>query len=82
MPPTVEYKASVERDMKKIDRKLHDHILDKIEKVLSDNPSKGEALKGQYKDLFKLRIGDYRVFYQKTKKGVLILRIRPRGKAY
>ena len=82
MPPVVEYKASVERDLKRIDRKEAYRILEKIEKELSKNPNKGQALKGQYKGLFKLRVGSYRVIYTKTKRGVLILRINTRGKAY
>ena len=82
MPTTVEYKASVERDLRRIDKKDVNRILNKIEKVLSENPNKGEPLKGEYKGLYKLRIGDYRAIYTKTKEGVLILRIRHRGKAY
>lgn len=82
MAPEVKYKASVERDLKKIDKKQINRILDKIEDTLSENPDKGEALKGQYKGLFKLRVDDYRVIYSKTRKGVLILRIGHRGKAY
>ena len=82
MPPEVEYKASIERDLRKIDKKQIGRILDKIEDILSDDPDKGDALKGQYKGLFRLRVGDYRVMYAKTKKGVLVIRIRHRGKAY
>ncbi len=82
MPTTIEYKASVERDLRRIDKKHVNRILNKIEKVLSENPNKGEPLKGEYKGLYKLRIGDYRAIYTKTKEGVLILRIRHRGKAY
>ena len=82
MATEVEYKASVERDLKKIDKKQINRLLDKIEKVLSENPDKGEALKGQYKGLFKMRVGDYRVMYAKTKKGVLVVRIAHRGKVY
>ena len=82
MPTTVEYKASIERDLKRIDKKDVNRILNKIEKVLSENPNKGEPLKGEYKGLYKLRIGNYRAIYAKTKEGVLILRIRHRGKAY
>ena len=82
MPATVEYKSSVERDLRRIDKKDVNRILNKIEKVLSENPNKGEPLKGEYKGLYKLRIGDYRAIYTKTKEGVLILRIRHRGKAY
>jgi mRNA interferase RelE/StbE len=82
LPPIVEYKASVERDLKKIDRKEVIRILRKIEKELAENPNKGQALKGQYKGLYKLRVGGNRVIYTKTKRGVLILRISTRGKAY
>ena len=82
MTTTVEYKASVERDLKRIDKKDVNRILNKIEKVLSENPNTGEPLKGEYKGLYKLRIGNYRAIYAKTKEGVLILRIRHRGKAY
>ena len=82
MPATVEYKASVERDLRKIDKKDINRILNKIERVLREDPNKGEPLKGEYKGLYKLRVGDYRAIYTKTKEGVLILRIRHRGKAY
>ena len=82
MPAKVEYKASVERDLRRIDKKDVDRILNKIEKVLSENPNNGEPLKGEYKGLYKLRVGNYRAIYSKTKEGVLILRIRHRGKAY
>lgn len=82
MPPEIEYKASVQRDLRKIDSKQVIRILDKIEDTLRDKPDAGEPLKGQYKGMFKIRVGDYRVIYSKTKKGVLILRISHRGKAY
>ncbi len=82
MPTTIEYKASVERDLRRIDKKHVNRILNKIERVLSENPNKGEPLKGEYKGLYKLQIGDYKAIYTKTKEGVLILRIRHRGKAY
>ena len=82
MPPEVEYKASVERDLRKVDKKQVSRILDKIEETLRKDPDAGDALKGQYKGLFKLRVGDYRVIYAKTKVGVLILRISHRSKAY
>ena len=82
MAPEIEYKESVERDLRKIDKKHINRILDKIEDILSEDPDKGDALKGQYKGLFKFRVGEYRVMYAKTQKGVLIVRIRHRGKVY
>ncbi len=82
MPAKIEYKASVERDLRRIDRKDANRILRKIEKVLGENPDRGLALKGEYEGLCKLRVGDYRVIYCKTREGVLILRIRHRKRAY
>ncbi len=78
----IEYKASVERDLRRIDRKEVNRILKKIEKVLGEDPDKGLPLKGDYRGLYKLRVGDYRVVYCKLKAGVLVLRIRHRKKAY
>jgi len=82
LPAKIEYKASVERDLRRIDKKDVNRILRQIEKVLGENPDKGVLLKGEYRGLYKLRVGDYRVIYCRTKEGVLILRIRHRGKAY
>ncbi len=82
MPAKVEYKASVERDLRKIDRKEVNRILNKIDKVLGEDSHKGLPLKGEYKGLYKLRVGTYRVIYSKTREGVLVLRIRHRAKAY
>jgi len=58
LPATVEYKSSVERDLRRIDKKDVNRILNKIEKILGENPNKGEPLKGEYKGLYKLRIGE------------------------
>ena len=82
MPARIEYKASVERDLRRIDRKEANRILRKIEKVLAEDPNKGLPLKGDYEGLCRLRVGDYRVIYCRTREGVLILRIRHRKKAY
>ncbi len=78
----IEHKASVERDLGKIDKKEANRILRKSEKVLGEDPDKGIPLKGEYEGLYRLRVGDYRVIYCKTKAGVLILRVRHRKKAY
>ena len=68
--------------LKNIDRKTALRLVNKLEKELSRNPDKGAALKGEFAGLFKLRVGDYRVIYSKTQKGVLILRIKHRKKVY
>ena len=57
-------------------------IMDKLEKDLGKNPDKGEPLKGKFKGMFKLKVGDYRVIYIKAKDSVLILRIGHRKHVY
>ena len=57
-------------------------IMDKLEKDLGKNPDKGEPLKGKFKGMFKLKVGDYRVIYMKAKDSVLILRIGHRKHVY
>ncbi len=82
MASKVFYKASVEHDLKKIDRPLVEHILSKLEQVLSAHPRAGKPLHGELEGLMSYRVGDYRIRYSVIAGGVLILRIRHRREAY
>ena len=82
MASKVSYKASVERDLKRLDRQEARKILNRIERELGGNPDKGESLKGAYQGLYRYRVGDYRVIYAKTVDGVLVLRIGHRRDVY
>lgn len=77
----IEYKSSVRRDLKKLDKKTIDRILSEISATLSINPKAGEMLRGEFSGLYKLRLGEYRVIYAIIgNESVLILRIRHRSK--
>ncbi|MFB3764180.1 MAG: type II toxin-antitoxin system RelE/ParE family toxin [Methanotrichaceae archaeon] len=78
----IEYKSSVTRDLKHLDKSVARKLIRDLETALSSNPHCGESLSGQFKGMFKLRIGDYRIVYSKTKEGVLILRIKHRSAVY
>lgn len=78
----VSYKSSIEKDLRKLDKKEAKRILDKIEKDLGKNPDEGRPLKGDFQGLFRYRIGDYRVIYAKTVDGILVLRIGHRKDIY
>ena len=78
----VDYKNSIKKDLKKLDKPVVKKLLDKLEDVLSKNPHIGEPLKGKFKGLFKYPIGDYRIIYAKGDDFVLITRIRDRKEAY
>ncbi len=76
------YKSSVGRDLKKIDTKDVERILREIRAVFADKPDAGEALSGEFKGLFKVRVGDYRVIYTIVDGDVLVLKIGHRSKVY
>jgi mRNA interferase RelE/StbE len=76
------YKSSVGRDLKKINAKDVERIIREIRAVFADKPDAGEALSGEFKGLFKVRVGDYRVVYTIVEGDVLVLRIGRRSKVY
>ncbi|MCD4843657.1 MAG: type II toxin-antitoxin system RelE/ParE family toxin [Methanosarcinales archaeon] len=78
----VEYKSSVSRDLKRLDKRVAKRILQQLEREIGDDPNCGIPLTGQFKGLFKYRIGDYRVIYTRIKEKVLVLRIGHRSKVY
>jgi len=78
----VSYKASVAKDLKKIDKTQVHKLLSKLESVLTHDLHAGEPLKGEFQGLYKYRIGDYRVIYTKVHEGVLVLRIAHRREVY
>jgi mRNA interferase RelE/StbE len=59
-----------------------ERILHEIESGLAENPETGEALSGQFKGLYKYRIGNWRVIYSIFSDSILILRIRHRSVVY
>ena len=87
-----EYKtAETETFSKKISSKkfshLHNKITDDIYSVLKKNPFFGsniKNLKGEYKDVYRFRTGDYRIFYKidDQESIVFILDIENRQDAY
>jgi mRNA interferase RelE/StbE len=78
----VHYKASVERDLKKLDKPQAKRVMDRIERDLAPHLEKGEALKGTFQGLYRYRIGDYRVIYAQTVDGILVLRVAHRRESY
>ena len=79
---TIEYKASVQKDLKRLDSKQALRVIASIERALSTEGHGGEALSGPFAGLFKLRVGAYRVIYARTESGYLVLRIAHRREAY
>jgi len=78
----IEYKRSVFGDLKKIDRPVAERIIHEIESVLAKTPETGEALTGQFKGLYKYRVGNWRVLYVILSDSIIILRIGHRSVVY
>jgi len=76
------YKSSVARDLKNINLRDKQRILNQIREELGADPRRGEPLHGEFAGLFKFRVGDYRIVYTLAGQDVLVLRIRHRSKVY
>ena len=82
MASKISYKASVSGDVRRLDKPIARRIISTLEHDLAVNPNAGIPLTGEFRGLFKYRVGDYRVVYAKTPEGVLVLRIRHRKDVY
>jgi mRNA interferase RelE/StbE len=79
----IQFKQSVAKDLRRIDKSKATEILDKIDAELSINADKYPALKGKFTGLRKFRTGEYRIIYSLMNKDtVLILRIAHRSDVY
>ena len=74
----IQYKRSVVKDLRNLDKVEAKRVIDKLENELKTDPDAGEQLKGKFAGLLRLRVGDYRVIYARTKDGVLVLLIANR----
>ncbi|MBI4729780.1 MAG: type II toxin-antitoxin system RelE/ParE family toxin [Acidobacteria bacterium] len=82
MRPRIEYKASVEKDLGRLEKRTALRVLARTQKALAEEARAGEALAGELAGLYKLRVGDYRVIYARTTEGYLVLRIGHRREIY
>lgn len=82
MAVKIEYKASVAKDLRKLDRRIALRLLSKIEKAFVDQKIQPKPLTGEFAGLYSLRVGDYRVIYAHTIDGFLVLRIGHRRDIY
>ncbi len=79
----IRYHPKVKEDVKSLDIQTKKRIKKAIEKKLTSEPLiYGERLKGSLRDLWKLRVGNYRVIYFVEEDIVYILCIIHRKEAY
>jgi mRNA interferase RelE/StbE len=76
------YKKSVQRDLKKLEKREARRVLDQLEAKLSKRPDSYPILKGEFAGLRKFRVGDYRIIYALMDENVVVLRIGHRLDVY
>jgi mRNA interferase RelE/StbE len=78
------YHKNIKKDLKSLDKSIVDSFFKIVETRISENPFSGERLKGKLRDIWKYRIGNYRVLYtiQQNEVRVLVLRMRHRKNVY
>lgn len=84
---SVELTATVEKQLKKLDRKWQGIILDYLEDEiagLSDPRSRGKGLVGDREGIWRYRVGDYRILCQilDTELVIVAVTIRHRKDVY
>jgi len=70
------------KELKKLDRQVAIRILKNINRLPQSPFTKGEPLKGKFKNKFRLRIGDYRVIYWVEKNTIWIISVGHRKETY
>ena len=78
----IRYKASVEKDLRKLPKNDVKKIVGRIEDYLAKDPGKDKQLSGDYKGLYSFRVGNYRIIYSTHGNTILVLRITHRKDAY
>ena len=78
----ITYKKSVFKDLSKLEKSDAKKILSKIEKELKENAIQHPILKGMFRGMRKLRVGNYRIIYVIMNNDVLILRVAHRKEVY
>jgi mRNA interferase RelE/StbE len=84
---TIEYTDTARSELRKLDRQMTRRIVDFMDKriaKLEDARSSGKALTGALGDLWRYRVGDYRVIceIQDSKCCVLVVRLGNRRDVY
>lgn len=74
----IQYSKHATKSIKTIPSPMKDRIKIGIEKI----PSGDIKMLVGYTNMFRLRIGDYRIIYKITSDGIYVQDILPRGKAY
>ena len=81
---TIEFKPSAVRDIRRLPRSAQRRVAQKIDALARDPFPRGSTKLEALDDLWRIRVGDYRVIYQVRQKTlvVFVVRIKHRGDVY
>ena len=71
----LKYKSSVEKDLRRLDKKDVLLILQKLENQMDKLEKTSKRLKGDFVGLLSYRVGNFRVIYTILENTILILRV-------
>lgn len=78
----IEFKKSVARDLRRLDRAEANRVLSKLAAELPQSAESCPALAGRFAGLRKFRVGEYRVIFAIIGESVLVTRIAHRRDVY
>ena len=78
------FKKAVLKDLQNLQKIDQERLLEAIQKGLASDPYQGKALTGEFKGLYRWRVGRFRIVYeiQKSLSIILVLRIGLRKDVY
>lgn len=69
----VQFKKSVEKDLRALPKTDQKRVLEQIGKTLAKDPYLGKALSGEFKGLYRWKTGQIRLIYEIQKDALIIL---------
>ncbi len=80
----VEWTARARKDLRRLDRRLQDRIVSAVENLARAGHGDVRHLRGKYRGTYRLRVGEWRVLFQRKNEElvILVLRTLPRSGAY
>lgn len=71
------------RIVARLDRPTRERLTKGVESLAATGQGDVKRLQGTKQELYRLRVGDWRIFFSKEPGAVLLIRtVRPRGDAY
>ena len=78
------YHRNIKKDLQKLNKKTVDLFFKIVREVISQNPYAENRLKGKYSNLWKYKMGNFRIIntIKSSELKILAVRVRQRGDVY